>query len=232
MNITIASPNGIARSVSVSKAMQDHFSIPINHANTILKQINDGMYSRWFTGKQNLTCIDFGANVGLVSLYMAPACKELIAVEPTPNHFNLMVELLESHMGPCLIHVSNKALAGSHDQFTFATGHSTENKITSPDGYGNHKIMVEGHPLNYFLLLTDSNIDFCKVDIEGGEMMALTEKNILSSVGKVKCFFVEVHPAYGGGLDENREELKKRFSRTGFRVEQLDFQTIIAEYDC
>jgi len=224
VNITIASPNKQARSVEISQAMQNHFSIPINHANTILTQINSGMYNRWFEGKKDLVCIDFGANVGLVSLYMLPACKELICVEPTPSHHVLLTELVKGAT------YSPHALTGKDEEVVFITGHSTENKVSSADGYGNGKITIQGKPLKYFTSLTKSKIDFCKIDIEGAEMIALTSGNIASVKGKVKVFFVEVHPAYNGGMDENREELIKRFESNGYKVEVLDYQTIVATY--
>lgn len=126
--MTINSPNGTPRNVLESFDLRKHFSIPINHANTILNQINSGMYAKWFEGKTNLRCIDFGANVGLVSLYMLPACKELYCVEPTPSHYKLLKELLDANNKDCVIHYSNNALHSSNDKVVFMTGHSTENK--------------------------------------------------------------------------------------------------------
>ena len=54
------------RKFAISNDMQNHFDIPINHAHTILNQINSGMYAKYFEGKKDFRCIDFGANVGLV----------------------------------------------------------------------------------------------------------------------------------------------------------------------
>ncbi len=235
MNISILSPDGKHRSIPMSQSMQKHFDIPINHAHTILKQINEGMYSTWFKGKKELVCLDIGANVGLVSLYMLPACKELYCLEPTPSHFALLQELLGDNFGNCSVHLYPHALSGKNEEVIFATGHSTENKISSADGYGNHKIKVPGITLSSFLVASNAHkdiIDFCKIDIEGGEMMALTAEEIKNVKGKIRCFFVEVHPAYNGGMDENREELIKRFIDNGYTVELIDFQTFAAYYDC
>lgn len=229
MNISILSPDGTHRSIPMSRAMEEHFAIPINHANTILTQINEGMYARWFKGKKDLVCIDFGANVGLVSLYMLPACKELYCIEPTPAHFILLKELLSENAVDCTTHFYDNALAGKNEDVIFMTGHSTENKITSADGYGNHKIKVSGVNLSSFLLAANVPIvDFCKIDIEGGEMMALTEEQLKLVYGKVKTFFVEVHPAFGGGMEENVAELTKRFKNAGYNIEHLDYQTFVA----
>lgn len=232
MNISILDPTtGTLRSIPMSAAMQAHWSVPINSADIILKQINDGMYSRWFKGKKDLVCMDFGANVGLVSLYMLPACKRLHCIEPTPKHMQLLTELI-SPFGTDLdkLHIvaHQQALTGEEGEFVFMTGHSTENKITSAEGYGNHKITVEGKPLNWFIDEVKARIDFCKIDIEGGEMMALAVEQLQLAYGRVKTFFVEVHPAFNGGMDENREELIRRFKFAQYNVETIDFQTIVA----
>lgn len=229
MTFTINTPNGEPRIITMSKAMESHFNIPINHANTILNQINSGMYARFFEGKKDLVCMDFGANVGLVSLYMLPACKELYSIEPTPAHFALLVEVISKRFSDCFFMPYVFALSETESDVVFMTGHSTENKITSKEGYGNGKITVEGKPLSWFIAQAKSKIDFCKVDIEGGEMKALTIEQLKNAYGKVKTFFVEVHPAYGGGMEDNMRELTERFMTAGYEVEILDYQTIVAQ---
>jgi FkbM family methyltransferase len=223
MNITIASPNGVARSIEISKEMEEHFNVPANHAHTILKQINSGMYDRFFKGKKDLVCMDFGANVGLVSLYMAPACKELHCIEPTPSHFYLLGDW---DTGAKLYNMALTKQSGTFDFFT--SGSSTENRITergANEGAGSN-ISVKGEPLSYFLSQTDSEIDFVKIDIEGGEMAALTTENLLPAFGKVKMFYVEVHPWQT--MDINRNELLSRFKKVGYNTEVLNHETIIA----
>lgn len=230
MTITINSPNGEPRQIELSKALKAHWNIPINHAQTILDQVNSGMYDRWFKGKKDLTVIDFGANIGLVSLYMLPACKELHCVEPTPKHFELLEELLEKEIKSGQdVEIWPFALSNINGEVVFATGHSTENKITSHDGYGNGKIKITALTLFDYICHFTNSIDFCKVDIEGGEMIALTTEQLKAVYGRVKTFFVEVHPAYNGGMKENMEELTRRFIEAGYKVEHLDYQTIVAE---
>lgn len=228
MNIEILGMDNTVRTVEISKAMERHFSIPINHAQTILDQINSGMYSRWFEGNKDLVCMDFGANVGLVSLYMLPFCKELMCIEPTPSHYDLLDELMyqeDRGIDPIL---SPFALTEKEGEVIFMTGHATENKITTQDGYGNGKITVEGKPLIWFLSVIDDQVDFCKIDIEGGEIFALTEEQLKLAYGKVKIFFVECHPSQNYSMFSCQEELVKRFKSAGYRVEIIDYQTIVA----
>jgi FkbM family methyltransferase len=227
--ITIASPNGTPREIELSPAMEKHWSIPINHAQTILDQINGGMYERWFKGKTGMNVIDFGANVGLTALYFLPAVKKLVCVEPTPAHGQLLFEICDTYgRGKCLNFSS--PLTEKQKPVIFMTGHSTENKITSAEGYGNGKIEIQGEPLSFFVNQFTEPVDFIKVDIEGYEIMALTIENIKEVEGKVRTFFVEVHPGFNGGMDENRNELVDRFTKCGYEVETLDHQTIVATW--
>jgi FkbM family methyltransferase len=210
--------------------MQAHFSHQINHGQTILNQINDGMYAKWFEDKENLTVIDFGANVGLTALYFLPACKELHCVEPTPAHMELCKELIEANKTNQLVAYLPEALSNDYGEVIFMTGHSTENKITSLDGYGNGKITVVCKPLSHYVNQCTGPVDFCKVDIEGAEILALTLEEIQKIAGKVKTFFVEVHPAYNGGMDENKAELMRRFETAGYKTDTIDYQTFTAEW--
>jgi len=227
MQITINTPNGEPRTIEISNDLEAHWKVPINHSQTILDQINSGMYDRFFKGKKDLVCMDFGANVGLVSLYMLPACKELHCIEPTPKHFTLLEQLL-SDKDVKAIFLRPYALAEKEGEVVFMTGHSTENKITSTDGYGNGKINVKAFPLSWYV--QDKEIDFCKIDVEGYENNALTEGEILKVRGKVKTFFVELHPGYGLGFAEIERELTRKFSHAGYIVEMLDHQTLVAEW--
>jgi FkbM family methyltransferase len=193
------------------------------------------MYAKWFEGKKDLRCIDFGANVGLVSLYMSQFCKDLYCVEPTPSHQALLKELLETYSGTCDVHISGNALSGDNEPVIFMTGHSTENKITSADGYGNGKITVQGTTLSAYLYLSGADreiIDFVKCDIEGGEIFALTDKELKLTKGKIRTFFVECHPSNNYGMDDCVAELKKRFKANGYEIESVDYQTFVATYDC
>ena len=228
MQIQINTPNGEPRNTEISKALEEHWKIPINHAQTILDQINSGMYEKWFNGKKDLVCIDFGANVGLVSLYMLPYCKKILSVEPTPSHYELLSELLSGNGGDNKSILSSSALAEKDEDVLFAIGNATENKMTSAEGHGATKITVQGKPLSWFVDEVGEVVDFCKVDVEGGEMLALIIPELKKVYGKVKTFFVEVHPIYNGSMDSNREELISRFKEAGFETETIDYQTFIA----
>jgi len=89
---------------------------------------------------------------------------------------------------------------------------------------------VQGVTLSSFLFASNAEsegIDFVKVDVEGQEIKIFTEEEIAKTKGKVKVFFIEVHPSYNGGMDENREEIKRRFIKCGYKVHEEDYQTLV-----
>jgi len=230
MQITMNTPNG-ARTFTISNELQKHWSIPINHSQTILDQINSGMYSKWFDGKTDLVCADFGANVGLVSLYMLQFSKEIHCIEPTPSHLQLCKELITANLkSGQTAAFYDSALHDRNETIIFATGHATENKITVAHGYGSNKIHVNGQILTTYFEQIGKPVDFCKIDIEGGEMNALTPTILAHCFNKQYCktFFVENHPTNNYTLDSGREELVLRFTKAGYNVERIDYQTIVA----
>jgi len=225
--ISISNPNGEPSVFKLSNAMKEHWKEYWNHCPTILDQINGGMYDRWFKGKSNMACLDFGANVGLVSLYMAQNSKRVISVEPTPEHYSLLEWNAKQSNSLTLGTIApiRAALADSEKMVDFASGHATENKIGT---HGQNQIKVEAYPLEWFV--GETIIDFCKVDIEGYEIYALSQEQIEAVAGKVKVFFVEMHPYENWGFENMPQELKSRFEKAGYKVELLDFQTLIAEW--
>lgn len=247
-NFKILSPNKEYRTIEMSPELEAHWRVPINHCETILNQINNGTYARWFEGKTDMTVIDFGANVGLTALYFMPACKELLCVEPTPSHLELLRQLITkdisvdfyAHLNEPLCYnakrlglnlkIADCALGENVEVVTFCTGHSTENKITSEGGYGDAKIRLQSFPLSIFVNEMNGLVDFVKCDIEGFENKALSIEELMKVKDRVKTFFVEMHPGYGLGFDEIFTELNAKFMQCGYKVERIDFQTIVATW--
>lgn len=231
MTIDILNPNGTFRNIEVSKEFEQHYNLEANHAHTILNQINGGMYQKWFGDKKDLVVLDIGSNVGLTALYFLPACHKLLCVEPTPSHRKLMADLLNRSGIGEKAYIHPNALTMEDKEYDFFTCESsTENRITKngqSEGAGT-RIKVQGKPLAYFLSQIESPVDFCKIDIEGGEMEALTIEQLENAYDKVKMFYVEVHPTAGHTQEANMVELMSRFATTAYTIERINFETFTA----
>ena len=49
----------------------------------------DSVYAPFLNGKENLTILDLGLNIGLFSLYASPFAKQVYSFEPSKESFEL-----------------------------------------------------------------------------------------------------------------------------------------------
>ena len=201
-----------------------HFADPENHVGTILRQINEErMYDPIFADKEDMTVLDLGANVGLFSLYAADSCKRVVAVEAVPSTFRIAQELTAKHLQ---IEMQQYAISNSNEDVSFYINeNSTTNSLVSHQG---DEITVPGITVAGLLdKLEIDHVDFVKCDIEGSEVIALTEDTVGAVADKIDFWFVEVHQtnngdvAWPGNLEMNRQKLKTVFENCGYTVEPV-----------
>ena len=207
----------------------DHFNSTTSCAKLIINQINtDRFYDRIFNGKSNMTVLDIGANVGLFSLYAQDSCDKIYSIEPTPDHFYILNELTKDYDN---IHPQNFALSNIRGEIDFFIDHgnSTMNSLINQS---DHKITVKTKSLlNFCEDLEISKCDFVKIDIEGSEMVALTDETVSEVKHIIDNWFVEVHPtnvpysnyaAWYAKLMKNRDTIVSIFRNNGYQVELQD----------
>ena len=207
------------------------FNNPENYTDIILKQINeDRMYDPIFTDRSDMTVIDLGANCGLFSLYAHDSCSRLVAVEPTPNTLTVLEEMTAGHDN---ITVVQAAIGPDNSPVTFYLNeNSTTNSMLNRKGTA---ITVPGMTLEQ---LMDSQgleyVDFIKCDIEGSEMVALTETTLAPIADRVGFWFVEVHQTdvdrgpWPGNLESNRSALAALFQKFGYQTENVIHDQLFA----
>lgn len=229
--LKIKKSDGKYYDLPTNKAVEDHFKNEgLNYGHTILKQINElNYYDEYFFGKTNLTVLDIGANIGLFSLYCEPSCGRILAFEPTPSHYQKLKFLTTgTKVEPQEIALSNKK---GNVQFFSDLGNSTMNSIIS-NHYG---VSIDRKCLALKDIIDEYDlevVDFCKIDIEGSEMVAITQEIIDSVNTRIKSFFMEVHPTMklnGKNQQENKDILSKIFKNSGYSVRDINFETIYAE---
>ena len=221
----ITSKQKVVSIKSENKELEAHFENPNNYADIVLNQINqDRFYDRYFEGKDNLTVIDFGANIGLFSLYVHDSAKVVYAVEPTPEHFNKLKETTKKYPN---IHLVNAALSDKSENINFYVCPFNTTMNSLANRYG-EPVQVKGVTIES--LLTDLNldhVDFVKCDIEGSEMIAITEETIAPVKDKIDFWFLEIH-ATDLPLQINREKLCNVFRNQGYKIESLRGDVLLA----
>ena len=227
---TIITCSGRHVELSGDEATMKHLEDPKGYAKFIIRQINtDRIYDRCLKDKTGLTILDIGANVGLFTLYAQDAAKRLVAVEPTPSHQHVFEQLTRDCKNVELV----KAALCDVDttvEFFISDENSTMNSIVNKYGRSIH---VEG--LNFKSLLDKYNldhVDFCKIDIEGSEMRAVTRETLGEVYDRVDHIFIEVHATVPNfthaDIISNRLKMEDIFRAVGYKVEVLNFDTIYA----
>ena len=195
-------------------------------AKIIIRQINtERIYDRFLKDKKDLVILDIGANVGLFTLYAKDSASRIVSVEPTPSHQHLFEKIAGKYENVELV----KAALSNKDEdinFYICNSNSTCNSLMERDG---DVVKVEG--LTFESLLKKVNlehVDFCKIDIEGSEMIAITEETLRPVYDKIDRMFIEVHATESGpnlrwedNLIDNRGKIEEVLKKVGYKYEIL-----------
>lgn len=195
----------------VSDAAKAHFAEDTNYTKFIIAEWEDLPYSKYI--KPGSTILDIGANVGLFALHVLPYAKYMVCVEPTPAHMQIQIELLNtSKVDHCLAALNSYT---GKTKFHLEPVNTTMNTIRQDGGIEVDCITLLDLCNKYNL----TEVDFCKVDIEGSEWQAITVERIKEVAGIIKAFFVELHPR----TSEAQRDMAARFTEAGYLVQLIEY---------
>ncbi|OLD03486.1 MAG: hypothetical protein AUJ07_06295 [Crenarchaeota archaeon 13_1_40CM_3_53_5] len=159
---------------------------------------------RCLTIRPNDIVLDAGANTGLFSISVASRCRKVIAVEPSPEAFNLL-KLNKRINKATNVVLINKALS-DHDGYVTMAGDSATFKIEE------HGIMISSTTIDSLLADLDVSVDVVKMDVEGAEMECLDG----SYLQHVREIVVETHSSDKGVV--------RMLERQGFKATKINFR--------
>ena len=174
-------------------------------------------------GIEPRTVLDLGANVGEIAVYLAyhlPNAR-VVAFEPAPENLASFERNLSLQREPLRnLELIREAVSDRSGQIEFTIGAGSLNTAIVADNLERlqkHKAKVVSVPtdtlFNYCEKLGIDEIDFMKVDVEGGE--PLLSDSIARMPGRIHAAFVEISrynsiPAY--------LEMVAAFDRAGLRM--------------
>lgn len=145
---------------------------------------------------KNCTILDFGANIGSVSLYLSDIFDpKIYCYEPNPECFEYLKKIFKNNKK---IKIYNKGVSNKSQKLKLYL--SKENKISFFDGASYDKEKRNVFSKNYFTTNTENvdkilskhkSIDLLKVDVEGWEYKII--HSIIRNIYKIKVVFVELH---------------------------------------
>lgn len=221
----LTSNNAVIDIVSDNPLAEAHFANPANYADIVLHQINqDRFYDQIFDGEDELTVLDIGGNIGLFTLYAQDRSKVIYPIEPTPNHFQILKDLTKDYSN---VHPLNLAVSNENGTIDFYINEENTTMNSLANKYGT-KVEVQARTIKTIIDdLKLDHVDFVKCDIEGSEMVALTDETVGEVKDIVDCWFVEVHATeastisaqWAAALEKNRRILAAIFERQGYEVQ-------------
>ena len=176
---------------------------------------------------------DVGANIGIFTLLagqrVGPAGR-VVSWEPTPATFEVLKEHLRLNNLENNCRTLNAAVNdGSGDSVEFSLDASdrlaSTNRIASRPIPGNdQRIRVPAGALDSWSVRLNSQPRLIKLDIEGGEVLALRGANALmsGSVGSRPMFILAVHPQFLGEFGCQVEEIEQIINERAYTALAMD----------
>jgi FkbM family methyltransferase len=196
-----------------------HFETPQNYTKEILEEWQTQPYKDYLS-KEDKIILDIGANVGLFALHVLPFVEQIVCVEPTESHNQVFEDLMQGNKKVVL---ESSAL----HNYTGTVGYHIEPvNYTMNRVNVHHAGAIEVPCITLYDLCKKynlTNVDFCKIDIEGSEDLAITVETVKPVNHIIKKFSIELHPR----TFEMMEKYETIFQEAGYKTQRVDFNTTI-----
>ena len=210
----------------------NHFNDPNCYTDTILDHINNQVtWDFYFQHevnryRRNLVVLDIGANIGLFSIYAHDSADKVIAVEPTPEHLNILKELTNNYKN---IIIEPGALADNTGTLEFYISDENSTMNSTVNTY-NKSVTVNSIRLDDLIKKYNlSHVDFCKMDIEGSEFQAITAELVNAMSDVIENWHIEVHATPGRSIEENINYFLDMFNSNGYVAQRISYDGIFAQ---
>lgn len=192
-----------------------HFGYASSYVETLLREISDcQIYAPLFRGKKDLTFLDIGANIGLVSIYAADSCARIVAIEPAPETFNVLRSMT---LGLKQIECVCAALAPEDGPCEFFRNQDNTTASSTVNTFGEF-MQVNGLKLSSILRIHQlEHVDVCKCDVEGAEGESLTFEE-LHDARMIKSWWIETHNCPKSSWQEKQNRIRDDLSKLGYQT--------------
>lgn len=202
---------------------------PASNVATLLHQINEEkIYAPLFPSTLNpqlSTFLDLGANIGLVSLYAAPVCARIVAVEPDPGTFTVLKAMTN---GQANIECVRAALSPRDGDCEFYQNDLNTTASSTVNTYG-ERILVPGFSLTSLLSIYQlESVDVCKIDAEGAEGESLSFPVLTLAKPIIKSYYIETHNCPKSRWEQKLGRLVQDLSTLGYHRQTINGMTLWA----
>lgn len=216
MNKEIRMINNSIHTISFfNEKISNHFEDRRNCTREILHQTNEERIYDNYIDINDKVVLDIGANIGLFAIHVSPYPEKIYCIEPTPSHIEILKDITKDFTNIEVIEAALSNESGFVDFYSSDTN-TTMNSIIDR---GSAPFKVKSYSLPDLIEeLGLDKVDFCKIDIEGSEIIALNDEIISSVSSRIKKFFIEFHYANGTNYDVYRNNFSSIFKKHGYSV--------------
>ena len=180
----------------------------------------DNIYVDVTNNRTDMTIIDVGANIGIVTDYLRPFSKKVYSIEPSTEHFEALKQNKEFNKWDN-VEVFKMAMADRDGEMVlnFLPANRTSHSLTNDYQQGGEKVKT----IRFDTFMKENNIekvDFCKFDVEGAEDMILRSEGFINIADKILSIEVEMHYA-------SWPQLVDHMIKLGFKARRLDCSAIV-----
>ncbi len=168
--------------------------------------------------------LDIGSNIGLVSIYAAPSCKRIVALEPDPWNWLVLKSMVQS----LPIEIQQIALAPEIGLVDFYQNDLNTTASSTVNTYGK-KTRVQSWTLMETLRVCQlEHVDICKCDSEGAEGASLNFDQLESAKDIIHTYYIETHNCPYNTWNHKLGMLVKHLSELGYYKMKIDGMTLTA----
>lgn len=180
----------------------------------------EGLYVDIFNTKSDMTIVDVGANIGVVTQYMRDYAKKVYAIEPSKEHFEALKKNKEFNKWDN-VEIFNLAIADKDGEGTLNLNKNnrTCHSLTLDYGFKGEKVKTMAMDTFFEENKIDS-VDFMKFDVEGAEDLIIRSIGFKRVAPKIKAIEIEFHhPTW--------RELVKYLMEMGYKARRYESSAIV-----
>jgi len=153
----------------------------------------EGVYNDICNNRKDMTIIDIGANIGIVTQYLRNTAKKVFAIEPSTEHFEALKKNKEFNNWDN-VEVFKMAMADKDGEMKLNTLDSNRTCHSLVNDYKQGGEMVKTIAFDTFFKENKiEKADFVKFDVEGAEDKILRSEGFRKTADKINSIMVEFH---------------------------------------
>jgi FkbM family methyltransferase len=180
----------------------------------------EGLYIDILNTKKDMTIMDLGANLGIVTQYMLNNAKKIYAIEPSTEHFEALQKNKEYNNWDN-VETFNVAFADKDGemQLNYLPANRTSHSLVNDYKQGGQTVKTVAFD-TFFEQNKIEHIDFIKSDVEGAEDLIYRSEGFLKVAPKIDAIMMEMHyPTF--------PKLVEHMMSLGYKAKRYDSSAVV-----